>query len=116
MRDVYDRLAPFSGLFNWSGPTITDPNDLALAMAAAALGRHDAADRHFADAVALCERAGALGYLGRTHLSWATVLADRREVHRARDQATRALEIGEEIGMTGPRGVVPRARALLDTL
>ena len=49
-RDIYDRLVPFAGLFNWSGPTITDPNDLGLGMCAAALGRHDDADRHFADA------------------------------------------------------------------
>ena len=48
VRSIYDRLAPFSGIFNWAGAIITDPNDLGLAMVAAALGRPDDADRYFA--------------------------------------------------------------------
>lgn len=115
MRDVYDRLAPFTGLFNWSGPTMNDANDFGLAMTAAALAQHDDADRHFAGAIALAERAGARAYLARYHFAWASVLADRGDAIRAREQATSALALGSELGMTGPQGVVPRAQALLDT-
>ena len=114
--DVYERLLPFSGLFNWSGPTVTDPNDLGLAMCAAALHRHDDADRHFASGVALCERAGARPYLARVHFDWARILADRGDSPRARQQLELALALGLELGMTGPQGVVPRAQALLDSL
>ena len=116
MRDVYERLIPFTGLFNWSGPTITDPNDLGLAMCAAALGESGDADRHFADAVALCDRAGARAYGARCHFFWAQVLADRGDTARARGQAELTIALGSELGMTGPQGVVPRAQAILDSL
>lgn len=33
-----------------------------------------------------------------------------------REQATLALDLGAELKMDGPRGVVPRAQALLDAL
>jgi hypothetical protein len=115
-RDLYDRLTPFAGLFNWTGPTLTDPNDLSLAMTAATLQQHDTADGHFAAAIALCEGAGARAYLARSHFEWARILADRGDATRARDQASIALELGTEIGMTGPHGVVPRAQALLEPL
>ena len=116
MRDVYDRLLPFTGLFNWSGPTITDPNDLGLAMCAAALERPDEADRHFADSIALCQRAGARAYGARCHFFWAHVLADRGDASRAREQASIGIEMGNEMGMTGPHGVVVRGQAILDSL
>lgn len=76
MSDVYDRLTPFSGLFNWTGQTLAEATDLALGLTAAALGRHDDADRHFVDAIALCERAGARAYLARCHFDWARALAE----------------------------------------
>jgi hypothetical protein len=116
MRDVYERLLPFAGLFNWSGPTITDPNDLGLAMCAAALGQPGDADRHFADAVALCDRAGARSYSARCHFFWAQVLADRGDSARAREEAEIGIRMGTEMGMTGPHGAVVRGRAILDSL
>ncbi len=58
VRAIYDQLSVHAGTFNWSGVSITDPNDLGLAGAAWALGRYDDADGHFAAAVELCERAG----------------------------------------------------------
>ena len=39
MRDVYERLLPFAGLFGYSGAGMSDLADLGLAMNAAALGR-----------------------------------------------------------------------------
>ncbi len=116
MHSIYDRLAPFSGIFNWSGPTVTDANDLGLGMAAATLGRDGDADRHFATAIDLCERAGARAYLARCHFDWSRVLADRGEAQRAREHAETAVALGEELGMSGPSGVVPRALAVLAEL
>jgi hypothetical protein len=113
VRSIYDRLAPFTGYFNWTGTTIADASDLGLAMAAATLGEDDTADAHFASAIDLCERAGARAYIARCTLDWARVLDGRGDAAAARPLAERALELGIELGMTGPSGVVPRATALL---
>ncbi len=113
LRPVYEKLLPFAGHFNWSGSTITDANDQGLALAAATLGEHDAADAHFAAAIDLCERAGARAYLARCTFDWARVLDARGDSERARPLAEQALALGTELGMDGPSGVVPRAQALL---
>ena len=113
---IYERLLPFAGFFNWSGPTVNEANDLGLANAAARLDRPEDADRHFASAIALCESAGTRGYLARSHHDWSRALAERGDGAKAREHAERALILGEELGMTGPFGVVPRARTLLASL
>ena len=113
VRDIYERLAPFTGYFNWTGGTIADANDLGLAMAAATLGDDEVADDHFAKAIDLCERAGARAYEARCVLDWARVLDGRGDTARSRPLAERALALGTELGMTGPSGVVQRAQALL---
>ena len=113
LRPVYERLLPFAGQFNWSGSTITDANDQGLALSAATLGEHDAADAHFAAALDLCERAGARAYFARCTFDWARVLDARGDTERARPLAEQALALGTELGMDGPSGVVPRAQALL---
>jgi class 3 adenylate cyclase/tetratricopeptide (TPR) repeat protein len=113
---MYERLAPFAGTFNWSGQLVTDPNDFGLGMMAATLGRFDAADEHFAPAIALCERAGARANLARCHFAWARVYAERGETAKAREHAEIAVPLGEELGMDGKFGIVPRGRALLEAL
>jgi hypothetical protein len=113
---LYAHLAPFAGTFNWSGQAVTDPNDLGLAMAAATLGRHDDADRHFDAAIALAERAGTRAILARCHFTWARVLVDRGDTAAAHPHAETAVTLGETLGMTGRFGVVPRGRALLAAL
>ena len=113
---LYEHLLPFAGTFNWSGQLITDANDLGLGVIAAALGRPADADRHFAAAIALCERAGSRGNLARSHFWWARILGDRGDAAGAREHAEVAVTLGEELGMDGPHGVVPRGRALLASL
>ncbi len=113
VEDLYEKLLPFAETMNFSGSSITDPNDLGLGMAAAVLGRDDAADRHFADLVALCERARHPTYLARAHSDWARVLDQRGDAARASEEAEIALELAEPYGLTGPSGVTTRARALL---
>ncbi len=115
-RTIHERLVPFAGVFNWSGVSVTDPNDLGLAMNAALLGWNDEADQHFSDTIDLCERAGARPYLARAHFDWARVLADRGDAIDARNHLDAALELGRDLDMTGPVGVVPRSEALLATL
>jgi class 3 adenylate cyclase/tetratricopeptide (TPR) repeat protein len=115
-RSIHERLAPFAGFMNWSGAGISGPNDLGLAMTAAALGRHDDADEWFASSLALCERAGARCWVARTHFDWSHVLADRGDTAAARGHAKAAVAMGEELGMDGPFGVVPRGRALIEQI
>ncbi len=91
-------------------------NDTGLAMAAETLGRPDDADRHSAAAIALCERAGAQAYLARAHFDRGMVLADRGDPAGARPHLETAIEIGEDVGMTGPFGAVVKGRELLASL
>ncbi|HUV11012.1 MAG TPA: hypothetical protein VMX12_08530, partial [Acidimicrobiia bacterium] len=113
VRAIIERLTPFSGTFNWSGPTITDPNDLGLAMAAAVLGDVEVSERLFDAAVDLCERAGARAYLARAHLDRARARIERGDVAGAREPAQTALALGAELDLSGPHGVVVRAQAIL---
>jgi hypothetical protein len=80
------------------------------------LGRNDDADHHFAAAIELCGRAGSRANLARSHFTWARVLAGRGDAPAARDHADIAVAMGEELGMDGPFGIVPRGRKLLETL
>ena len=93
-----------------------DPNDLGLAMTAAAMGRHDDADRHFAAAIELCERAEAPLWIARTHFDWGRVLTDRGDAAAAREHLEVAVALGEELGLDGKFGVVTRGKAMLASL
>jgi class 3 adenylate cyclase/tetratricopeptide (TPR) repeat protein len=115
-RSIYDRLVPFTGMFNWTGPSMGEGNDLGLANSAAVLGLDDEADRYFAATLDLCERAGARGMLARAHYDWGRVLADRGDATKAREHAEIAVTMGEELDMTGRFGVVARGNALLAEL
>jgi class 3 adenylate cyclase len=114
--ELYERLLPFAGLFGWTGTSITDCGDLGLAMSAERMGRPDDADRHLADATALCERAGARTFLGRVMLERTRVLAARGDADGAREWGERTVAIGRETGMTGPFGAAPLAEKLLGEL
>jgi class 3 adenylate cyclase len=116
LTDVYERLLPFAGLFNWTGGTITDANDLGLAMAAERLGRPHDTDRHFTAAIALCDRVGARAYLARCLLDQTRVLTARGDSTGARESGERTIALATELGMTGPFGAVPRAEKLLASL
>ncbi|MGZ8762105.1 MAG: tetratricopeptide repeat protein [Acidimicrobiia bacterium] len=116
VRAISERLTVFGGSFNWTGASMADANDQGLAMAAAVLGDHEEADRRFAAAISLCEQAKARAYLARCHFDWSRVLADRGDAGAAREHAESAVARGEELGMTGPFGVVPRGQALLASL
>jgi hypothetical protein len=116
LESIFHALLPFTGYFNWSGPSLSDPNDGGLAMVSAALGRHDDADRFFAATLDLCNRAAAQAIAARTHCDWGRVMAGRGETAAAREHVELAVAAGERLGMTGPHGVVVRGRELLTSL
>jgi tetratricopeptide (TPR) repeat protein len=116
MRHIYEHLLPFAGTYNWSGTTVTDANDHGLGVIAARLGDVEASDDHFAAAIDLGERSGALPYLASCHHEWARMLAERGASALATEHALRAVAISEEIGGVGPTGVATQARLLLDSL
>ncbi len=113
---LYEALLPFAGIFNWTGGTIGEGNDTGLAIAAEVLGRPDDADRHHTDAIALCERAGARAYLARVHYFHGRMLAERGDVLGARPHLETAIEIGQDVGMTGPFGIAVKGPDLLASL
>ena len=117
MRSIYDRLLPFTGFMNWSGaghqrPQRPRPRD-GWPRAGPARRRRPLLRR---DARALRTSAGARCWIARTHFDWSRVLADRGDAAAAREHAEIAVALGEELGMDGPFGIVPRGRALLESL
>ncbi len=116
LQSIHRHLLPFAGFMNWSGVGISGPNDLGLAMISAALGAYEDADRWFGTSLALCERAGTRCWVARTHFDWSRTLADRGDATGARGHAEIAVAMGEELGMDGPYGIVPRGRALMESL
>ncbi|MGH9172833.1 MAG: response regulator transcription factor, partial [Vicinamibacterales bacterium] len=87
-----------------------------LGLLASVLSRWQDADRHFADALAMHERMGALLFATWTRAAWAGMLARHPDSHqreRARDLANRALANAE---MMGSIRIETRMRTLLEAL
>lgn len=73
-----------------------------LGLVASAIGRHDDADRHLAEAVSMEERIGALPYLAKAQLAHAQALVARAAAgdrRRACGLAERAVAIARRLGM-----------------
>ncbi len=115
-RSLYEALAPFAGLMNYTGTSIADANDIGLACGANQLGRFDVADGHYADAIALADRAGALPYSLHYRYEWARALVDRGEPDRARPLLVEVAERAAGRGMDGPNGYVTWSAELLAEL
>lgn len=110
---IYDTLAPFAGMMNFTGTSISDANDVALACLADRLGRHDVADGHYRDAIALADRAQAIPYAAHYRYEWARALDDRSEPARARPLLADVATIAEGRDMHGPDGYVAWSAELL---
>ncbi len=111
---LYQRLTPWGGLVAQCGAGSTGTVDHHLALLAGVLDRAEAAEGHFADAVRINRRIGALGWLARTRLEWGRMLiaAGRFEdVPRARALLGEALDGARDLGVLD---VERRAAALLD--
>ena len=77
---------------------------------AATLGRHEHADADFAFACEFHHRHGLRLWEARAELGWAEALAERGELDRAQEHASRALELSRHHGYGA---FEPRAAAIV---
>ncbi|MEQ1873573.1 MAG: AAA family ATPase [Ilumatobacteraceae bacterium] len=99
---AYRYAAPFDKTFPFSGVGYEYPVGIGVGTAATALGWYDKAEQHFANAHALCTRAGAASYVAATEIHWAEMLCKRNgdgDAARARELAASALATSERLGL-----------------
>ncbi len=115
-RLLYDALAPFAGLMNYTGTSIADASDIGLACVADQLGWHEIADGHYRDSIALADRATAVPYGCHYRYEWARSLESRGDTDRAAEVAAEALALAEGRNMDGADGYVAWCADLLARL
>ena len=100
---LYELLVPYDGLNIVAGRAAASYGPVArvLALLAGLCGRNDAAEGHFADALALSERMGDRPFAARTRFELATLLLECGDRDRALTLLTEALEAAQELGMVG---------------
>lgn len=113
---IYATLVPFAGTMNYTGTSISDANDVALACLADHLGRHEVADGHYRDAIALADRARAIPYGAHYRYEWARALVDRGDTERAKPMLAEVADLAEGRDMHGPDGYVAWSATLLDRI
>ncbi len=99
---AYNNVAAFDEVFPFSGVTYEYPVGVGVGAAATALGWYEKAEQHFANSLALCERAGAVTYLAATQIHWAEMLCKRDaagDASRAREMAESALASANRLGL-----------------
>ncbi len=79
---LYDLPSPYRGQLAFSAGVSLGSIDHSLAVLATVLGRLEAADTHFTEAVATYERIGAATWLARARLGWAPMLRRRARAGR----------------------------------
>jgi tetratricopeptide (TPR) repeat protein len=97
-----DYMTDRTGLLAYAFATYEQPVAMSVGTAAMALGRFDEADRLFAEALDLSERAQAPTYVAMTQSQWAEshLLADREgDADKARSLALQAHETAEALGL-----------------
>ncbi|GAB2646486.1 ATP-binding protein [Kribbella swartbergensis] len=101
---LLDRLQPFRGEHAvGNGVAYMGPAELAIGLAAATLGRLDAAVNDFATAVQQAQTTGAAGFVAEAqyHLAWTLFTRARPgDRDRARPLATEAARLVDALGMT----------------
>jgi class 3 adenylate cyclase/tetratricopeptide (TPR) repeat protein len=102
---LYELIEPHADQFIWTGGPSLGHARAYSAMLAATLGRHEHADADFAFACDFHHRHGVHTWEARSELGWAEALAERGELDRAREHASRALELsrGHGYGAFEPR-------------
>jgi tetratricopeptide (TPR) repeat protein len=99
---LYDRLRPSGHLVAHGCAATTGTVAHHLGLLATALGRHDDADRHFAEAAELNRRIGAPTWQAWTRLEWAGMLLTRGQAldtARARQLLGQVVATARELGM-----------------
>ncbi len=109
---LHGLIKPYADQFIWNGGVSFGHARTYLAMLAATLGRHEHADADFAFACEFHHRHGLRVWEARSELGWAEALAERGELDRAREHASRALELSRDHGYGA---FEPRAAAIVAT-
>jgi tetratricopeptide (TPR) repeat protein len=108
---LYELIEPWADQVVWNGVIACGHARTYLGLLAAALGRDEQADEHFARAIDIQEHDGMLVWAARAHLGWAEALAARGDRERGLEHAARALELSRNHGY----GLLePRAAAILE--
>ena len=108
---LYEQLEPWADRVVWTGASGLGYGHSSLGRLAAALGRHEQADEHFALACEFQDANGIALWGALTHLDWGRTLVARGEHLRAGEQAARAVELAREHGY--PQ-IEERAAAILE--
>ena len=82
---LYELIEPWADQVVWNGVIGCGHARTYLGLLAAALGRDEQANEHFARAIDIEERDGMPVWAARAHLGWAEALAARGERERGRD-------------------------------
>ena len=90
---LYELIRPYADQVVSSGGVNFGHARMSSAMLAATLGRHEHADADFAFACEFHRQHGVRVWETRSELGWAETLADRGEFDRAREHASRALDL-----------------------
>jgi hypothetical protein len=104
-----EHFAKVSLHFSPSG--CSGPSSLLLGLLASVADEDGAAEAHYRDALAFCERLRARPYIAQTQLAFAELLARRGARDEARKRADAAQAIADELGM---RRVAQAAAAIAD--
>jgi tetratricopeptide (TPR) repeat protein len=107
---LHELIKPYRDQFVWNGGLSFGHARTYLAMLAATLGRDEHADADFAFACEFHHRHGLRVWEARAELGWAEALAERGELDRAREHASRALELSRDHGYAA---FEPRAAAIV---
>jgi class 3 adenylate cyclase len=95
---LFERIQPFGDQIGWGGASSYGHSRMYLGLLAGVLGKHEQADQHLAFACEFQEVNGMPLWAARGHLGWADALAARGDAARAREHATRALELSRAHG------------------
>ena len=107
---LYELIKPHDDQFIWNGGVSFGHARTYSAVLAATLGHHEHADADFAFACKFHHRHGVQAWEARSELGWAETLADRGEFDRAREHASRALDLSRDHGYGA---FEPRAAAIV---
>ena len=108
---LYLLLEPYAEQFIWNGGAGYGHTRMSLALLDATLGRHQQADAHFGFACDFHSKHSLLVWEARSELGWAEALSNRGETDRAREHASRALELSRDHGYGA---FEPRAASILE--
>jgi DNA-binding SARP family transcriptional activator/predicted negative regulator of RcsB-dependent stress response len=115
--ESYVELLPYAGRLAWTGTNspVFDAVDTCLAVLAACISEHHAARRHFDDAIALNEQAGARMWHARALVLQGEWLLGQGEPEAAQASFEQARVVGDSYGSVQVAALVERAAARLPT-